>query len=143
MPLGAGGSCGAARAEGCLAVREPVAGALLAVQGPAAPGAGAEARTGLALAEAEVRLRPRGPAAEAYARQLSSYPASLRPFLEVQYHRVRFERGDVPRGGFPGADSSFWVMSVGARLFLGGGPMRMGSYGVLDPMTMMGQMMPD
>ena len=81
-------------------------------------------------------------ATAAYARQLSSYPASLRPFLEVQYHRVRFERGDVPRGGFPGANSSFWVMSVGARLFLGGGPMRMGSYGVLDPMTMMGRMMP-
>lgn len=81
-------------------------------------------------------------ATAAYARQLSSYPASLRPFLEVQYHRVRFERGDVPRGGFPGANSSFWVMSVGARLFLGGGPMRMGSYGVLDPMTMIGRMMP-
>ena len=81
-------------------------------------------------------------ATAAYARQLTSYPASLRPFLEVQYHRVSFERGDVPRGGFPGADSSFWVMSLGARLFLGGGPMRMGSYGVLDPMTMMGRMMP-
>ena len=66
---------------------------------------------------------------------------SLRPFLEVQYHRVRAERGNLPRGRFPGTDSSFWVLSLGARLFLGGGPMRMGSYGVLDPMTMLGRMM--
>ncbi|MYC66694.1 MAG: hypothetical protein F4X12_10220 [Acidobacteriia bacterium] len=80
-------------------------------------------------------------ATAAYARQLSPDPVSLRPFLEVQYHRVRAERGDVPQGGFPGRDSSFWVLSLGARLFLGGGPMRMGSYGVLDPMTMMGRMM--
>ena len=78
-------------------------------------------------------------ATAAYARQMSSYPVSLRPFLEVQYHRIRFERGDVPQGGFPGADSSFWVLSLGTRLFLGGGPMTMGSYGVLDPMTMMGR----
>jgi len=80
-------------------------------------------------------------ATAAYARQLSPDPVSLRPFLEVQYHRVRAERGDLPHGGFPGKDSSFWVLSLGARLFLGGGPMRMGSYGVLDPMTMMGRMM--
>ena len=80
-------------------------------------------------------------ATAAYARQMSSHPVSLRPFLEVQYHRVRAERGDVPQGGFPGADSSFWVLSLGARLFLGGGPMRKGSYGVLNPMTVMGRMM--
>lgn len=81
-------------------------------------------------------------ATAAYARQLSPDPVSLRPFLEVQYHQVRAERGNLPRSGFPGKDSSFWVLSLGARLFLGGGPMRMGSYGVLDPMTMMGLMMP-
>ena len=78
-------------------------------------------------------------ATAAYARQLSAYPVSLRPFLEVQYHRVRAERGEVPQGRFPGSNSSFWVLSLGARLFLGGGPMRMGSYGMLDPMTMMGR----
>ena len=82
-------------------------------------------------------------ATAAYARHLSSDPVSLRPFLEVQYHWVRAERGNLPRGEFPGADSSFWVLSLGARLFLGGGPMRMGSYGVLDPMTVMGRMMPN
>ena len=76
-----------------------------------------------------------------HSRQSSAYPASLHPFLEVQYHRVRAERGDVPPDGFPGKGSSFWVLSLGARPFLGGGPMRMGSYGVLDPMTMMGRMM--
>ncbi len=78
-------------------------------------------------------------ATAAYARQLREYPVSVRPFLEVQYHRVRAERGNVPRGGFPGKESSFWVLSLGTRLFLGGGPMRMGSYGLLDPMTMMGR----
>ena len=61
-------------------------------------------------------------ATAAYARQLSSHPVSLRPFLEVQYHRVRAERGNLPRGEFPGTASSFWVLSLGARLFLGGGP---------------------
>ena len=40
-------------------------------------------------------------ATAAYARQLSSHPVSLRPFLEVQYHRVRAERGNLPRGEFP------------------------------------------
>ena len=80
-------------------------------------------------------------ATAAYARQVGSHRVSLRPFVEVQYHGVRAERGDLARDGFPGAESSFWVMSLGARLFLGGGPMRMGSYGVLDPMTVMGRMM--
>ena len=61
-------------------------------------------------------------ATAAYARQLSSHPVSLRPFLEVQYHRARAERGNLPRGEFPGTASSFWVLSLGARLFLGGGP---------------------
>jgi hypothetical protein len=32
-------------------------------------------------------------------------------------------------------------VSAGARIFLGGGPMRMGSYGVLDAMTQMNRAM--
>jgi hypothetical protein len=33
-------------------------------------------------------------------------------------------------------DDRFWGISLGVRLFLGSaGPMRMGSYGVLDDMT--------
>jgi hypothetical protein len=31
--------------------------------------------------------------------------------------------------------TGFWAFSAGMRIFLGGGPMRMGTYGVLDPMT--------
>ena len=80
-------------------------------------------------------------ATAAYARQLSAYPVSLRPFVEFQYHRVGAERGSVAPRGFPGMDSSFWVLSLGTRIFLGGGPMRMGSYGILDPMTAMGRAM--
>jgi len=33
--------------------------------------------------------------------------------------------------------NSFWALTLGARVILGGDPMRMGSYGVLDPMTEM------
>jgi hypothetical protein len=61
----------------------------------------------------------------AYAYQLTPNPWSLRPFAEVQHHRV------------DGGGGSFWAISVGARVFLGGDPMRMGSYGVLDPTTEM------
>ncbi len=70
----------------------------------------------------------------AYARQLTGYPLSFRPFLEVQYQRVRPERGDASPGEFPGI-TSFLALSVGVRLFLGGGPMRMGRYGILDSMS--------
>jgi hypothetical protein len=31
-------------------------------------------------------------------------------------------------------DDRFWSLSAGFKLFLGGDAMRMGSYGVLDPM---------
>ena len=76
----------------------------------------------------------------AYAYQVTASPWSLRPFVEVQHHWVREERGGIdPNDLF--ASSSFWAVSVGARLFLGGGPMRMGSYGVLDAMTAMGRPM--
>ena len=76
----------------------------------------------------------------AYAYQVTDNPWSLRPFIELQHHRVRGERGPIgPRDLFE--TSSFWSVSVGARVFLGGGPMRMGSYGVLDPMTAMGRPM--
>ena len=72
-------------------------------------------------------------ATAAYARQLSSDPVSLRPFLEVQYHRVRAERGDVPRGGLV-------VLGVvpGSEALPGRRPSANGRYGVLDPMTTMG-----
>jgi hypothetical protein len=58
------------------------------------------------------------------------------PFVEAQHDRVRRERGEAdPRALFGGG--SFWSVSAGVRIFLGGGPMRMGSYGVRDDMTTM------
>jgi hypothetical protein len=69
---------------------------------------------------------------------------SIRPFANTQFHRVRLERGPAtlaPDALF-GADS-VWSVSLGARIFAGGDPMRMGSYGVLDAMTSMHRMMGD
>jgi hypothetical protein len=69
-----------------------------------------------------------------YGYDLTGAPLSLRPFVEVQHNRVWSERGDVDPVALFGKDR-FWSASVGVRVFLGGGPMRMGSYGVLDPMS--------
>ena len=63
-------------------------------------------------------------------------PLSARPFFEVGHHSVRAERGPAsvaPEALFGG--DRFWSLTMGARIFLGGGPMRMGTYGVLDPMS--------
>ena len=61
---------------------------------------------------------------------------SLRPYVEAQFHRVRAERGDIQPDDLFGR-RQFWSMSLGARIFVGGEAMRMGTYGVLDPMTRM------
>ena len=74
----------------------------------------------------------------AYAQQVTPNPWSIRPFIEAQFHRVSSDEGPSPREIFGG--TSFWALSVGARVILGGDPMRMGSYGVLDPMTEMNRM---
>jgi hypothetical protein len=71
-----------------------------------------------------------------YAYELTNFPASVRPFGEVQYHRVWEERGGITPEALFGTDR-FWSATLGFRLFFGGGPMRMGSYGVLDDMTTM------
>ena len=76
----------------------------------------------------------------AYAYQLTSDPWSIRPFVEFQHHRVRNERGSIEPNVLFGT-SAFSTVSVGLRIFLKGGPMRMGRYGVLDPMTVMGRQM--
>ena len=71
-----------------------------------------------------------------YGHLLTDLPLSLRPFVEVQHNRVRHERGPAefsPEALF--GTRSFFSFSAGVRIFLGGGPMRMGRYGVLDPMT--------
>jgi hypothetical protein len=71
-----------------------------------------------------------------YGYEATKYPVSVRPFAEVQYNRVSEERGVIEPETLFGADN-FWALSLGARIFLGGDPMRMGTYGVLDPMTVM------
>jgi hypothetical protein len=76
----------------------------------------------------------------AYAYQLTDDPWSIRPFVEFQHHRVRSERGGIEPHALFGT-SAFSTVSVGVRMFFKGGPMRMGSYGVLDPITAMGRRM--
>jgi hypothetical protein len=72
----------------------------------------------------------------AYAYEVTGTPWSVRPFVEVQHHRVRADAGPVAPLDLYGT-RSFWALSMGARLYVVGGPMRMGAYGVLDPMTEM------
>jgi len=71
-----------------------------------------------------------------YGHELTGYPVSARPFLEVQHSRVSAERGGIDPQDLFGR-RSFWGLTAGFRVFLGGDPMRMGSYGVLDAMTSM------
>jgi hypothetical protein len=69
-----------------------------------------------------------------YGYDLSSQPLSIRPFVEVQHSRVWRERGAVDPRQLFGTDR-LWSLTAGFRVFVGGDPMRMGSYGVLDPMS--------
>lgn len=64
--------------------------------------------------------------------------ASLRPFVEAQFFSVAGERGGIPAQEILG-DTRPAALTVGARVFLGGDPMRMGSYGLFDPITRMGR----
>lgn len=74
-----------------------------------------------------------------YSYALTGYPAAALPFVEVQHNLVRNEPGEIDAVEVLGADS-FWSLTAGFRIFLGGGPMRMGSYGVRDDMTLMHRM---
>jgi len=76
----------------------------------------------------------------AYAYEVTGTPWSIRPFVEAQYNQVRGDRGPVSATDLYGT-TSFWALSIGARIFLIGGPMKMGTYGVLDPMTQMDRRM--
>jgi hypothetical protein len=69
-----------------------------------------------------------------YNYQLTRLPVSARPFLELQFNNVVNERGDVAARELFGT-TNFFSLTAGVRLYFGGGPMRMGSYGVLDAMT--------
>jgi hypothetical protein len=63
---------------------------------------------------------------------------SVRPFVEGQWFTVAGERGGLSALGILG-DRRFAALTLGARVFFGGDPMRMGSYGLFDPMTRMGR----
>ncbi len=69
-----------------------------------------------------------------FGRKLTDGVVSLRPFGEVQFFRVAEDWGGFDPEELYGSSTGF-VLSLGFRLFFGGEPMRMGSYGVLDPMT--------
>lgn len=71
-----------------------------------------------------------------YEYDLSGGGVATRPYIEVQSGRVRAERGGIDPVALYG-DRQLWTVSAGFRLFFGGGPMRMGTYGVLDDMTLM------
>ena len=69
-----------------------------------------------------------------YGYEANGLPVSVRPYIELQHNSVRKERGPADPYSLYGAPS-FWGVSAGVRFFFGGGPMRMGSYGALDPMA--------
>ena len=75
-----------------------------------------------------------------YGFTATTLPLSARPFVEASWHRVSEDDGGIDPHDLFGR-SSFFTLSAGARLFLGGEPMRMGSYGVLDSITLMHRMM--
>ncbi|MEX2283424.1 MAG: hypothetical protein WEE89_13155 [Gemmatimonadota bacterium] len=60
-----------------------------------------------------------------YGVTATALPFSARPHVEAQFNRVRPERGAVDPVAMFGR-STFWSLSAGFRLFLGGDPMRMG-----------------
>jgi hypothetical protein len=66
-------------------------------------------------------------------------PYSARPYIEAQWHKVRSDRGGIDPTTLYGR-ASFFSISAGVRVFLGGDQMRMGAYGVLDAMTLMHRM---
>ena len=61
---------------------------------------------------------------------------SITPFVEGQIFHVTSARGDVTPMNLFGAER-LAALTVGARLHFGGDPMRMGRYGILDPVTSM------
>lgn len=71
-----------------------------------------------------------------YEYDTSGGGVATRPFIEVQANRVWRERGAIDPVAMYGS-GSFVSVSAGFRLFFGGGPMRMGTYGMLDDMTLM------
>jgi hypothetical protein len=69
-----------------------------------------------------------------YAYEASDLPFSVQPYAEFQHNSVHGERGRADPYSLYGS-AGFWSLSFGLRFFIGGAPMRMGSYGLLDPMA--------
>ena len=74
-----------------------------------------------------------------YGLEATELPFSARPFVEVQWNQVAADEGGIEPEDLFGR-SSFFGLTAGFRLFLGGEPMRMGAYGVLDAATFMHRM---
>ena len=71
-----------------------------------------------------------------YGYSLGTDRISPRPFVEVQHNSIGTDVGGIdPRTLY--GKRSFWSISLGMRIFIGGESMRMGTYGVFDPMTAM------
>lgn len=71
-----------------------------------------------------------------YGFEVTEGGISIRPFVEAQLFATAGEGGGLSAREILG-DDRFAAVSLGARIFLGGDPMRMGMYGVRDPMTLM------
>ena len=69
-----------------------------------------------------------------YQYRVSAYPVGILPFVELQFANAANERGTVSATELFGTQN-LWSLNLGLRMYFGGGPMRMGSYGVLDAMT--------
>jgi hypothetical protein len=69
-----------------------------------------------------------------YGFEATALPVSVRPFVELNYHNVVNRRGDVAARELYGGNHIV-SLSAGARIFFGGGPMRMGMYGIRDAMV--------
>ena len=91
---------GVARIQGCLEVHGQVAGPLLVEQGRRPCGAGTQARAWLALAEAEIRVRPHGPSAEGALRTrwLEGGPDGFALLPAGRYGTTQEGSGKPPEG---------------------------------------------
>lgn len=69
-----------------------------------------------------------------YSYRASDLPFSARPYVELEYDAIRRERGPIGPHALYGR-SNLVNVSFGMRLYFGGASMRMGSYGLLDPMA--------
>jgi len=68
-----------------------------------------------------------------YAHRVRTGEFQFRPFVEGQGIRIEEDWGGFPPAELFGSDRG-WVLNLGMKIYWGGDPMPMGSYGVLAPM---------